>query len=215
MRARRLQFLGLLKDEYAVALTEFAIVIPIVLLFFFALLQYFSVAQASQMANYAAFVAARVYAVRASIDPDDAKDKAVTAAAMAMAPVARPVPGEFGGPSVGSDFGTFLNPVLGSKAGNFLLGYAMAKYVRFNSDLLGGSVNAQVQGDPKQVDVTINYPQPIYLPGLMEMWNFVMGDRIYQSMRPLRQGLGGIPGKVLPVYEAADQAQSLQNALNQ
>jgi hypothetical protein len=215
MRARRLQFLGLIIDEYAVALTEFAIVIPVVLLFFFALLQYFSVAQASQLANYAAFVAARVYAVQASINPDEAKEKALTAAAMAMAPVARPVPGELGGPNAGSDFGSFLNPVLGSKAGKFLAGYAMAKYVRLNSSLLGGSVNAQVQGDPKQVDVTISYPQPIYVPGLMEMWNFVMGDRIYQSMKPLRQGLGGIPGKVLPVYETLDKVQSFQNALNQ
>ena len=215
MRSRRLKFLGLLKDDQAVALTEFAIVIPIVLLFFFALLQYFSVAQASQLANYAAFVAARVYAVRASIDPDDAQDKAQTAAAMAMAPVAAPVPGELGGPNVGSDFGSFLNPVMGSKIGNFLAGYAMAKYVRLNSDLLGGSVTAKVQGDPKQVDVTISYPQPVFIPGLMEMWNFVMGDRIYQSMKPLRQGLSGIPSKVLPVYETADQTQSLQNLLNQ
>ena len=215
MRDRRLKFLGLLKDEQAVALTEFAIVIPILLLFFFALLQYFSVAQASQLANYAAFVAARVYAVRASIDPDDALDKAKTAAAMALAPVARPVPGEFGGPSAGSDFGSFLNPVLGNKAGSFLAGYAMAKFVRLNPDLLGGNVTAAIQGNPKQVDVTISYPQPVYLPGLMEMWNYVMGDRIYQSMKPLRQGLGGIPGKVLPLYEAGDQAQSLQNLLQQ
>ncbi len=215
MRARRLQFLGLLKDEHAVALTEFAIVIPIVLLFFFALLQYFAVAQASQLANYAAFVAARVYAVRASIDPNDAQDKAQTAAAMALAPVARPVPGEFGGPSFGSDFGSFLNSVLGTNAGNFLAGYAMAKYVRLNPDLLGGSVTAKVEGNPQQVDVTISYPQPIYVPGLMEMWNFVMGDKMYQSMNPLRHGLTGSPGKVLPVYETVDQTQSLQNLLNQ
>lgn len=215
MRARKLQFFGIAKDENAVALTEFAIVIPIVLLFFFAMLQYFSIVQASQLGNYAAYVAARVYAVRASIDANDAKDKAETAAAMALAPIARPVPGEFGGPSFGSGLGGVFNTFLGSKAGNFAAGYVMAKYVRLNSSLLGGGVTVTNEGSPKQVNVTINYPQPIYVPGLAEMWNLVTGDKIYLSMKSLRQGLGGIPGTLLPVYETMDQAQQLDQLLAQ
>ncbi len=47
-------------DDGGQALTEFVIVIPIVLLFFFAMVQYFSIVQATQLENYAAFVAARV-----------------------------------------------------------------------------------------------------------------------------------------------------------
>ena len=215
MRARKLQLVGVVKDENAVALTEFAIVMPIVLLFFLAMLQYFAIVQASQLGNYAAYVAARVYAVRASIDANDAKDKAETAAAMVLAPIARPVPGEFGGPSYGSIFGGVLNTILGNKFGNFAAGYVMAKYVRLNSDLLGGGVTAKVEGTPKQVNVTINYPQPIYIPGLAELWNLVTGDRIYLSMKPLRQGLGGIPSIILPVYETLDQAQQLEQLIAQ
>ena len=215
MRSRKLRFLGVAKDEQAVALTEFAITIPIVVLFFFAMLQYFAMAQASQLASYAAFVAARVYAVRASIDENDALDKAKTAAAMVFAPIASPMPGEIGGPNVANEFGDFLNPVLGNKFGKFLAGFAMAKHVRLNPDILGGSVTATRTGNPEQVDLAINYPQPIYLPGLMDMWNFVAGGRIYEGMKPLREGLSGIPGRVLPIYEAADRAQSFQQTLGQ
>jgi len=106
-----------------------------------------------------------------------------------------------------------LNTFLGSKLGNFAAGYAMAKYVRFNSSLLGGSVNCSSSGSPKQVDVTINYPQPIFMPGFAEMWNFVTGDKIYYGMKSLRQGLGGIPGKLLPVYETMDQAPKYEDML--
>ena len=212
MKQRNLQW-NVVQDDGGQAMTEFVIVIPIVLLFFFAMLQYFAAVQASQLGNYAAYVAARVYAVRASIDENDAKDKAQTAAAMVFAPIARPVPGELGGPSYGSALGGVLNTFMGSKLGNFAAGYAMAKYVRLNSSLLGGSVNCSASGTPKQVDVTINYPQPIFMPGFAEMWNFVTGDKIYYGMKSLRQGLGGIPGKILPVYETLDQAKSFEETL--
>ena len=75
MKQRTLQW-NVVKDDGGQAMTEFVIVIPIILLFFFAMLQYFANVQASQLANYAAFVSARVYAVRASIDANDANDKA-------------------------------------------------------------------------------------------------------------------------------------------
>ena len=208
-----------MRNDSGQAMTEFVIVIPIVLLFFFAMLQYFEDVQAAQLGNYAAFCAARVYAVQESVDPNDAQAKAQKAAAMAMAPIARPVPGEIGGATgVSSVVGSGLNSlqsILGNNFANFISGYAMAEYVRFNSSLLGGSVNVTKQGSPEQVDATINYPQPIFIPGLAGLWNFVTGDKIYYSMKPLRQGLTGVPSYVLPVYEAADQAQQLSQLLAQ
>jgi len=210
---------NVVRDDGGQAMTEFVIVIPIVLLFFFAMLQYFEDVQAAQLGNYAAFCAARVYAVQESVDPNDAQAKAQKAAAMAMAPIARPVPGEIGGNTgVSSVVGSGLNSlqsILGNNFANFISGYAMAEYVRFNSSLLGGSVTVTNEGSPAQVDATINYPQPIFMPGLAGLWNFVTGDKIYYSMKPLRQGLSGIPSDILPIYEAADQAQQLSQLLAQ
>ncbi len=215
MKQRTLQW-NVVKDDGGQAMTEFVIVIPIILMFFFAMLQYFADVQASQLGNYAAYVAARVYAVDNSVDASGSQGEAEKAAAMALAPIARPVPGEIGGPtSVGSDIGGVLNTVLGSGLGNYVAGYAMAKYVRLNSSILGGSVIVTNEGSPMQVDVTINYPQPVFIPGLAGMWNFVTGDKIYYSMKPLRQGLSGIPSYVLPVYETADQAQQFSQLLAQ
>jgi len=218
MKHRTIQ-LNVVRDEGGQAMTEFVIVIPIVLLFFFAMLQYFADVQAAQLGNYAAFCAARVYAVQASVDSSGAQAKAQKAAAMALAPIARPVPGEIGGDTgVSSVVGGALNAlqsIMGAKFANFISGYAMAEYVRFNSSLLGGSVSVTKQGTPTQVDATINYPQPVFVPGLAGMWNFVTGDKIYYSMKPLRQGLTGIPSYVLPVYEIADQAQQLAQLLAQ
>jgi len=218
MKQRPLQW-NVFRDDGGQALTEFVIVIPIILLLFFAMLQYFAVVQAAQLGNYAAFCAARVYAVRASVDANDAQDKAETAAALVLAPIARPVPGEIGGATgLSSVVGGAMNglqSILGNNFANFLTGYAMAKYVRLNSSLLGGSVTITKQGTPTQVDVTINYPQPVFIPGLAGLWNFVTGDKIYYSMKSLRQGLSGVPSYILPVYETADQAQQLAQLLAQ
>jgi Flp pilus assembly protein TadG len=212
MKRRPLQW-NVFRDDGGQALTEFVIVIPIILLLFFAMLQYFAIVQAAQLGNYAAFVSARVYAVRASIDANDAKDKAETAAALALAPIAGPAVGEL---TVGGNvpaLGGILNALMGNAATKYLTGFAMAKYARFGT--LGGSISNSVNGSPKQVDTTINYPQPIFVPGLAGMWNFVTGDKIYYSMKPLRQGLGGLPGTLLPVYETYNQAQQLQQQLAQ
>jgi hypothetical protein len=205
-------------DDRAQALTEYVIIIPIVLLFFFAFLQYFAIVRASQLANYAAYAAARSYAVHDSVDGDStAADVAKKAASLAMAPVAGLAAGEAAGlpfsPSslIPSDFPSGL-----SGLANIALGYATAYYVRFDGTIGGGSVNCTNEGTqtepdgsnpPKQVDVTINYPQPIFLPGLAEAWSIVAGDGLYNSMKPLRQGLTGIPGTALPAIESYEQAQ--------
>ncbi|MEI8120845.1 MAG: TadE/TadG family type IV pilus assembly protein [bacterium] len=174
---------GIVKDDRAQSLTEFAIVIPIVLLMFFAMLQYVAVVQAHQVGNYAAYVAARSYAVYHD------EDKALSAAAMAFAPIARLMPGEL--TALGYDLGAF--ELTGSGLEKLVKGYVVAKNLRLNSSILGGKLSISTSGDPKQVDVEIIYPQPIYVPGLVELWNLVAGEKVFTSLKSLREGLGGVP----------------------
>jgi hypothetical protein len=178
--------LGVVKDDSAQALTEFVIVIPVVLLFFCAFLQYLVVVRASQLANYAAYAAARSYAVHASVDgEEEARKTAVSAAALAMAPVAHLVPGEI----AGGTFTHFRTGLLGLAEG-----FIVARFVRFNPHF-GGSVEIATAGKPLQVDVNINYPQPIYIPGLAELWAITGGSTdIHSDLRSLSEGLGGLVG---------------------
>lgn len=171
---RRLKSEGIIKDDKGVALTEFVIVIPIVLLFFFAILQYYVIVRTAQMANYAAYVAARSYSVRAAADqaPDSysAQSAAQSAAAWALAPVSdvSGLPG-----SSGSDFIT-----LGK---NFAHAYVILSLGGFQA-----STNAV--GSHISADVAINYPQPINVPVFSSIWNFVTGGNINTSMLPLNNG---------------------------
>jgi hypothetical protein len=223
MKRRTLQW-NVIPDEGGQALTEFVIVIPIVLIFFFSMVQYFSIVQATQLGNYAAFEAARVYSVRGAVDTN-AVSEATIAASLAMSPVARPVPGEIGGSSLStissaiSDITSILSTIIGSQATDILEGYGMAEYVRYNSDLLGGSVNCSVTNfnfnSPTQVVVSINYPQPIYIPGLAELWKFLGPSNIYSGTQPLANGLTGIPKYLLPVYAGNLPGQSYLNDLQQ
>jgi hypothetical protein len=207
----------LLQADKGQALTEFTIVIPVVLLFFFGILQYFEVVKASQLANYAAYVAARVYAVRAAVDGDDAaKEMATKAAAMAMAPVAKLVPGEvagFGGSfaqALPADFPGLLGGV--AKLGE---GYLVASALRLNTQVGGGSVKITTSGNPKQVDVEVNYPQPVYVPGLAELWKIVAPSKgLYESHKSAREGLEGIPGTVLPGIELTENDFLAQFGIN-
>lgn len=216
MPQRKLQF-NVVRDDGAQAMTEFAIVIPVVLLFFLAMLQYFSVVQASQLGNYAAYCAARVYAVQGPVckhingNDNDAKDKAKKAAALALAPIARLVPGEVAikGTSLGSLSGLLPagTPDFLQGVAKFAEGYAVAYYVRLNSSLGGGDFKIETSGS--QVNVSINYPQPVYLPGLAELWNLVQGENIFTSLKPLREDLGGLPGAYATYQEVRDLFESL------
>jgi hypothetical protein len=203
--------LRLARDERAAVLVEFAIVMPVILLFFLGTIQYLQVVRASQHGNYAAFCAARVYAVRASVDgPEKATKLATQAAAMALAPIAELKPGEiplFKGTPTGL-IPDQLPKVL-QRSARLAIGYAVAWKLRLNPKIGGGSVTITEEGSPKQVFVEISYPQPIYIPGLSGLWNFVHGDKIYTSMKPLREGLTGIPGNVLPYYEDWESAQRI------
>ncbi|HTR43688.1 MAG TPA: TadE/TadG family type IV pilus assembly protein [Pseudomonadales bacterium] len=222
MKRRKLQW-NVIPDDGGQALTEFVIVIPIVLLFFFAMVQYFSIIQASQLGDYAAFCAARTYAVAGAVDTN-AQSEAQSAASIALAPIARPVPGEIGGnTSIGQDVSGLVSEMssiagsstLAADALNYCEGYFMANYVRFNSKLLGGSVTVAQQGTPAQVDVTINYPQPIYIPGLAGLWNFVGHGNIYSDLSPNAQGLSGIAGQLLPIYAGNSSIQNFSSELAQ
>lgn len=222
MKRRALRW-NVFPDDGGQALTEFVIVIPIVLLFFFAMVQYFSIVQASQLGDYAAFCAARVYAVSGAVDTN-AQDEAESAASIALAPIARPVPGEIGGnTSIGQDVTSLVSDMnqavsgsaLASDALDYCEGYFMAKYVRFNSSLLGGSVTITNEGSPAQVDVAINYPQPIYIPGLAGLWNFVGHDNIYSGLSQNAQGLTGITGQLLPIYAGNSSIQNFSADLSE
>jgi hypothetical protein len=183
---RRIHNFSIVKDDRAVALTEFAIVIPVVLLFFLAILQYFVIVRTYQLVNYAAYAAARSYAVHASEDgPTNATATATDAAAWALAPVANLVPGEVFG---------ITPPVESSTLFQLGEGFIVARYVRLNP-YFGGNISIITNDNPDQVEVEINYPQPIYLPGLSGLWGFVGGgSNIHQDLMPLQNGLGGIIG---------------------
>jgi len=228
MKRRPLRW-NVIPDEGGQALTEFVIVIPILLLFFFAMVQYFSIVQATQLGNYAAFVAARVYAVNASYDTN-ALASAQKAAAIAIAPVARPVYDEIGGATgVGNTISGITSwaqqlaqssgSELATEALDFGEGYVMAQYVRFNSDLLGGSVSCSLtnftSSSPTQVVVSIDYPQPIFVPGLTSLWKFLGGTNIYGALSAQSAGLTGIPKYLLPLYAGNSSIQSDVSELSQ
>ncbi len=197
---------GILKDERAQSLTEFAVVIPIILLLFFAMLQYLAVVQAHQLGNYAVYAAARSYAVHAALsihetgNDERAKDFALSAAAMVLAPIATLMPGET--EALGYDPTEFQ--LTGTHLEKLATGYFVAKNLRLSSSILGGSLSISTGGDPKQVNVTMNYPQPIYVPGLVELWNYVAGEKIFTAMESLRAGLEGVP-KSYGTYQMAKE----------
>ena len=203
MKRHPLQW-NVFRDDGGQAMTEFVIVIPVILLFFFAMLQYFAIVQAEQLANFAAFESARVYAVRASVDPKDADSKAKLAASMVMAPVASPMPGEI--PLAGSYISmgnNMLSSFIPPNLTKYFEGLAFAYFFRFG--VLGGSVSNTINGS--QIDCTINYPQPIFIPGLSGMWNFLSKDKtknISTDTLPLESGLGGL----IKVQETVNQYQS-------
>ena len=186
------------RDTRGQALTEFAIIIPIVLLFFLAILQYLQIFRASQHVNYAAFVAARTYSVHASVDgTEEATRLALDSAALALAPVAKPAPSEFlglGSLSAGN-----------SKLAKLLEGFLVARYIRLNPKIGGGSLTVTKgkfsRNSPVQVDVEIQYPQPIFIPGLAELWRLVGdGAEMGADLEALNDGLSGpiaVPDRIL------------------
>jgi Flp pilus assembly protein TadG len=180
---RRLKSEGIVKDDKGVALTEFVIVIPIVLLFFFAILQFFEIVQAAELGNYAAYVAARSYSVRAqaATQPDSysPQDAAKYAASMALAPVAQLVSG-------GSSSGGLNLSALSSLASGDITKLGYGSGVAYGLLSIGGfSASTTSIGSHQQAVVAINYPQQINVPGFASLWNLVSGSDINSSLQPL------------------------------
>jgi len=168
-------------DERAQAMTEFVIVIPLVLFLFFTMLQTMMMAKASQLSNYAAFAAARSYATSFSKffgeteDGNEAHDKAVerakNTALLVMAPISHAQAGEalpLWRPIRNS---TKNLPQVVQQFYGVAEGYVNAMIFRmkgFNLTLSGGA------DDPKSVvKVTFDYLMPISIPGFAEMWNYL------------------------------------------
>ena len=182
---------GIVGEDGAQALTEFVLIIPVVLLFFFVMIQSVVILLTSQLCNYAAYVAARSYSVHENIEgPAGATTIATRAAALALAPGARLVPGEVFGLPVGTLSSLLPDWVPGRCVAELGEGWWVAENIRLNNSVGGGGVICTEKRKPDQVDVDLSYPQPIFIPGLAELWAFVAGDKgIHHSLSELRSGL--------------------------
>lgn len=167
---KRLKHQGIVRDDRAVALTEFCIVMPVVLFLFLAILQYFENVRAAQMVNYAAYVAARSYAVLHD------QDKAKTSAVMVLAPISNntSLPGNssLGGALSGLD--SFFGQLAGAIPGGQSAAVYAKGLVSAEGSLLLGSFSVssnQISGTSlAQVSVAIDYPQFINIPGFAGFW---------------------------------------------
>jgi hypothetical protein len=165
-------------------MTEYVIIIPFVLLIFFAALQTMLVAQAAQLANYAAFVGARSYATKysqyARRAPFRAHKKATRKARIAstlvMAPVSHAVPGEsiivFRALRRSADRGG----AVASKFYSVLEGFVVALVFRIdNYRITRPRPNAR--DDDAIIVCRFDYYCPLAVPGLAEMWDFIERNR--------------------------------------
>ncbi|TFH17060.1 MAG: hypothetical protein E4H02_03915 [Lentisphaerales bacterium] len=191
LKRRKIGYCSIVRDDRAQALTEFAIVIPVMFLMFLLMIQYFIIAQCSQVGNYAAYCAARVYAVRECWDPD-AQDTAEKAAALAYAPVSKLVPGEVPFFAIGSlsDLLPGGMPDIFDNMVDLTEGFFVAHYFRLNKTDGGGSIDITKSGSPEQINVVINYAYPIYIPGLATLWQITGGQQdIKDDLEPMQAGL--------------------------
>ncbi len=179
----------ILRDERAQAMTEYVIIIPIVIFVFAAALQTMFVAQAAQLANYAAFSAARSYATKysqfkqkdAAHDPNtahqEAMDKAQIAATLVMAPVSHAVTGE----SI-----SIFQPLRAAGAGagkavesfyGVLEGFTIAFIFRMKEFNITQLEPPEDDNDGAIIVCTFDYMCPLAIPGLAEMWNYLEDHR--------------------------------------
>src|ERR1043166_223825 len=128
---------SIFNNDRGQALTEMAIIIPVVLLTFLAMVQQFDIIRSAQLGNYAAYVAARSYAVHHAQDKENkAQTLAFSAASMALAPISHLAPGELAG------FGGRVTPDRTSYIA-LLEGYFMASRIRLNPKAAGGSLEVK------------------------------------------------------------------------
>ena len=171
-RARRIP-----GDEGAQAMTEYVIVIPVVLLMFFSAVQTMVIAQTVQLANYAAFAAARSYATeyakfeRIGGNPAvDAADRARLVACMVMAPVSTGVNDE-----IPDGFHTLRQAAEGNRDSMIMQGIMEGLTVAYVYRIKDFEVEGPSDPDDATavIEVRFNYMLPIVLPGLNEMWTYL------------------------------------------
>ncbi|MCE9614438.1 MAG: pilus assembly protein [Lentisphaerae bacterium] len=190
-------------DESAQALTEFAVVGPIVFFIFFASFQFIAMWNVQMMVDYAAFCAARSIAVQeAHIGPAAAGILARAAASVALMPVSKPVKGEaaaylqlLGGGSVLSALkskakveqdllmalGRSLNQVTGDGNSNAKvlekMSWLLTAWGRINvgSPPTALSYGKQSAGGLTEVSLELRYDYPLFIPGFAEFWNYLTG----------------------------------------
>jgi hypothetical protein len=234
---KRLKFDGLIRDDKAVALTEFCIVIPVVLFFFLAVLQYFEFVRAAQMVNYAAYVAARSYAVLHS------EDKAQDSAVMALAPISNnlglgSLPGDLGGAMSGisSFFGNLAEAIPGGQAAASYANGLISAYASLSFGNFTVTTNTVTGTSLQQVYVSINYPQFINIPCFESLWKLMTGNDPFASLEYyyqnyswssglasvdlpvalfLAEGCINVPGKCSTGYESWGSTTAFNQAYNQ
>ncbi len=174
---------NIIKDDAAQAMTEYVIVIPAVLLMFFATIQTGVIIQSAQLANYAAFAAARSYATSyskfkhenggdADQAHDDARKRAKNAAALVMAPVSHAQNGE--GLAIWQpirDSVANFSPPLVQDAVAMVEGFLVASLYRIQGFTI--SRPASDASSTATVACSFEYWTPISVPGLVEIWNFM------------------------------------------
>ncbi len=186
-------------------MTEFVIVFPVILFFFAVMVQILLIAQAAHLGNYAAYAAARVYAVRVSWD-SNAETLAKKAAALAYAPVSALIPGEVFGLGSPSSLLSGVGSSTLSSLASIMEGFGMAYFVRLNS--AGGGeveIGRSGSGSTEQVDVKLTYACPVWVPGLKELWQLATTerseeldfDKMENDLAPLAPG-GGLLSFVSP-----------------
>lgn len=166
-------------DERAQAMTEFVIVLPVILLMFFACIQTLLIAQANQLGNYAAFAAARSYATSYSKfngrtnNPNRAHNQAVAraknAALLIMAPISSAKLGE--GLPLWDPLRNSMKTIGGRPWQFYGLaeGYGVASIFRMKNF----NLRKPAQNSRGVVKVSFNYDMPISVPGLAEIWNYL------------------------------------------
>jgi hypothetical protein len=182
----------LYRDCRAQAITEFVLIIPIVLLMFLAAIQTMVVARCAQMCNYAAFAAARSFATgHAKFERDGAADpyaearkRAHLVACMAVAPVSKATRPPTTGFSEAPDgiFNLELTPsgaLAGTSVPNHLRqqileGFVVALTMRVHDFSVEPAPAAlETSSSKEEVTVSFRYMVPVTLPGLMEIWNWL------------------------------------------
>ena len=168
---RRLLHFG--PDTSAQALTEAVIIIPAIVFFFAASLQTALITQTAQLANYAAFAAARSFATSHGRfqDVGRAKSRAHLAACLVMAPVSQATPSESNGAF------NNLRMTAGFLAASdtaypVIEGFAMAYLTRIQNFTLS-EPDLGYDRDDSILSISFDYMCPLKVPGLANMWDYL------------------------------------------